>query len=142
MTSTATICSKVSIDKGVRAGSLPESASHAGNDQPIHNGKTEKTGEKTSSNNSTNGTFVVQIADQQFNQPEQNNFCGEGPQSKVDFIGIQPQQSDHWFAGGVNGDVSADRPLLITPYGSSQHLKRDPLHQVLARVPVGNLVPR
>jgi len=35
---------------------------------------------------------VIQIADQQFNQPEQNNFCGEGPQSKVGFIGIQAQQ--------------------------------------------------
>ena len=85
---------------GVHPGSLPQSAAHAGNDEPIHKGKTEKTGEETSSNNSTNGTFVVQIADQQFNEPEQNNFCCEGPQSKVDFIGIQAQQSDHWLAGG------------------------------------------
>ena len=115
MTSTATICSKVSIDMGVHPGSLPQSAAHAGNDEPIHKGKTEKTGEETSSNNSTNGTFVVQIADQQFNEPEQNNFCCEGPQSKVDLIGIQAQQSDHWLAGGGNDDGSADIPLSITP---------------------------
>ena len=80
-----------------------QSAPEPWNEDQVHHSKAQQAGNETFPHHITKDTFVIEIADQQFEKPEQNNFDTKRPCSKASFAVAQAQQSDHGQVGEVNG---------------------------------------
>ena len=84
-------------------GSSLQSASYSWNDQKVHHGEAEKAGKEPFPHHSADDAFLIQFADQQFSQPEQDNFGDERPYCEAGFLGIEAQHLDQLHAGGEDG---------------------------------------
>jgi hypothetical protein len=80
-----------------------QSAPDPRNDEKVHHSKAQQAGNETFPHHSTNGTLLIEIADQQFEKPEQNNLGTKRRCSKASFAVAQADQSDHGQVGEMNG---------------------------------------
>jgi len=62
-----------------------QSAPDPRNDEQVHHSKALHAGNEAFPHHSTKGTFLIEIADQQFEKPEQNNLDTERLCSKASF---------------------------------------------------------
>ncbi len=76
-----------------------QSAPRSRNDDQVHHSKAQHAGNGTSPHHSTKGTFLIKIADQQFEEPEQNKLDTKRLCSKASFAVVQAHQSDHGQVG-------------------------------------------
>ncbi|WP_186497341.1 hypothetical protein [Synechococcus sp. A15-24] len=80
-----------------------QSAPDPRNDEKVHHSKAQQAGNETFPHQISKGTFLIEIADQQFEESEQSNLDTERLCCKARFAVVQAHQSDHGQVGEVNG---------------------------------------
>ena len=83
-----------------------QSAPDPWNDEQVHQSKAQQAGNETFPNHGTKGALLIEIADQQFEEPEQSNLDTERVCCKARFAVAQARQSDHEQADEVKRGCS------------------------------------
>ena len=83
-----------------------QSAPDPWNDEQVHQSKAQQAGNETFPHHGTKGAFLIEIADQQFEEPEQSNLDTERVCCKARFAVAQARQSDHEQADEVKRGCS------------------------------------